>query len=414
MKSEGVVRRLAIGVLVAAILLMPGMVLAQSDDALRGIVARGVSQTAPRALGIPASSAPVGDGPSTGFMLPTPTPAPLLMPTPTPVPALPGEPSTYSSAGVTFQAPADWDVDVVFSDELYVEFTPFQGDLYAVLIGGGADFPGVLGVVLVRALAEPLVGSFMDDTELLGVEVLSTDQGVPVVAVEFAGDLDGQPGTGVMLVYAPGNDAVLLLAFGPDADWDEFGDALYDVAASVTFDDEMLTIFTASEDTYFADLDETIETIVFPGWHAVANDDPQMPLMVVEPDLTYVVALGKAENFGGELADGGDMLLLLLQAGVDDELGQEIIAGVMESMGGSGGDIKIDASRSAFYATDEGGIIRVVATADLDEETDIPIGVYLDLRPDGSLIMIVIGNLDQALEEEALLLEILAETLVLD
>jgi hypothetical protein len=48
MRNEGVVRRLAIGVLVAAILLMPGMVLAQSGDAvLRGVVARGVSQTAP-------------------------------------------------------------------------------------------------------------------------------------------------------------------------------------------------------------------------------------------------------------------------------------------------------------------------------------------------------------------------------
>ena len=282
------------------------------------------------------------------------------------------------------------------------------------MLGGGADFPGVLGVVIFRAMADALVGSFMEDTEILSVEQFFTDQGVPAVGILFAGEMDGAAATGAIVVYAPGDNAYLMLAFGPTADWDRYGADIEEIAETIAFAPELVTLFTATQDTYFADRDEVLETIVFTDWHALAYDDDKMPIVVVKPDFAYVVALGLSASFSDQLSDGEDVLRLLVQATADTELSQEIIAEIMDALGGMGSDITIDESLTTIYATDEGGIIRVIGTGALDEETVIPIGVYLDLRPSGSITMIVMGNVDLALADEDLLLEILAETLVLE
>lgn len=416
MQYRGGVRRLGIWAVVVALFLAPGLALAQSgefDPALRAVIGRGVSESASIALGSSGSGATVAAPTAPPLVvLPTPTPAPVLVPTPTPVPLVPGEPATYSLQGVNIVAPAEWLVETGFGDLLF-EISSLRNDFAAAFLGGGLDFPGLLGVVIIRDQASALLGGFMDDTQLTGVETYFTAQGVPVVEIEFAGMMMDEPSNGALYLFAPGTNAYMLLSFATEEDWAAEAAGLAELAASVTFDAELRTLVTADEELFFADKAETLETLVLPGWHALATDDETFPLMVAEPDLGYVLAFASGETLGDDLDSSAEVMRLLAQMTADADLGRDLIMTMIDSLGGLAGDIDVDASLTALIPTDEGGIVRVVGNGKLDEETTLPIAVYIALRSEGSLGMIVLGNVTQALEEEETTLEILAETLVL-
>lgn len=420
MEHRGKVHRLGIWAVVVALLLLPGLALAQSgefDPALRAVIGRAVGETAPFAIGTGgtgtgASSVAAPTAPPL-VLLPTPTPAPLVLPTPTPAPRATGAPATLSRDGVSVVAPPGWEVEPGFGD-IFFDISNPRNDFAAVFLGGGLDFPGLLGVVIIRDQAAAMLGTFMDDTELVSVELSLTPQGVPMVAIEFDGQMMNEPSSGALYVFGPGNTAYLLLGFAPADDWAVDGPRLAEFAANVTFDESLITLVTASEEMYFTDKAETIETVVLPGWHALATDDETFPLVVAEPELRYLLGFGAGDALGADLDSSAEMMRILAEATAGTDVATEIISMLLDSLGGLGEDIELDSSLTAVYPTETGGVLRMVGTGRLDEEISIRIGVYIDMRTEGSLGMIVLGDVAQALAEEKTVLEILAETLVLE
>jgi hypothetical protein len=74
--------------------------------------------------------------------------------------------------------------------------------------------------------------------------------------------------------------------------------------------------------------------------------------------------------------------------------------------------MQIDPELTEVYTRDGGATVRLVGDADMGDGMALPVAIYFDLRADGGAALIVFGDVELALEDEAALRAI-AESVVL-
>jgi hypothetical protein len=308
----------------------------------------------------------------------------------------------YSSQGITFQAPADWIVETDSGED--VPFTievPGTDLVLSMEADAELDFPSWLGVALFRSQAALLITELGDNAQLEESTTLYTPQSLPIAKLAFSGVDDEEAAAGALYVMAPNENAYLVIAGGPEEDWAYAQPGVDLIVKSITFDEDLFTVVMAGDEPLlFTDEDETVEVSVPAGWYAIGTGDPQFPVILGEPEVRYVTAIGTAASFG----EGFDADMLEEFIPADGELSEEdsasLIDSIVEMIGNSGSPINLDEDLSQV-ATREGAVtVRLVGDAELGDGLGMPVVLYIDLRTDGVGVVVVFGDTESALAVE--------------
>jgi hypothetical protein len=303
----------------------------------------------------------------------------------------------YSSQGVTIQAPADWDVETDFDDgipfHIEVPGTDLQIEMQSDL---GFDFPSLLGVALFRSQADALIEEIGEGAQLEESTTIFSAQNLPIAKMEFSGVDDSEVSAGALFVVAPGNNAFLFLAGGLAEEWAYAEPGVEAIINSITFDDDLLEIVSADGGPLdFTDEDETLQVTVPEGWYAMATGDPQFPVILAEPEVRYIIAVGTEASFGEDF-DASALEEMLPESGeLTEEQKQDFLDTVIDAVASSGSPIDIDEDSSTLALEDGVLTVHLVGTADL-EDFSMPIVFYLSLDQDGAAVAVVFGDTESA------------------
>lgn len=308
----------------------------------------------------------------------------------------------YSSQGITFQAPADWIVETDSGED--VPFTievPGTDLVLSLEADAELDFPSWLGVALFRSQAELLVTELGEDAQIEESVTLYTPQNLPIAKLAFSGINDEEVASGALYVMAPNENAYLLIAGGPEVDWAYAQPGVDLIVQSITFDEDLLTVVMAGDEPMlFTDEDATVEVSVPAGWYAIGTGDPQFPVILGEPEVRYVVAIGTEGSFGEEF----DPDILEEFIPTEGELSPEdsalLIDSIVEMVASSGSPIDLDEDLSQVVTREGAVTVRLVGDADLGDGLGMPVILYIDLRTSGVGVAAVFGDTESALVVE--------------
>lgn len=389
------------------------------DPVLAESVARGVAATA----GLAAHGAPpaAASGLSTLPELRRPTPVPQEEPAPeaeaTPAPEeTPASGSSglaeYSSGGITLHAPADWEVSEGGFGSLFDMSAP-DSEFVATMQDAGGDFPGMILIYFFANMPEMLVGEYLEGAELTSIEIRQTAQHVPMAGIHFDATIEGVEGSGAFYAISPGETAYMFFAFAPAEEWDAVAPGVAQVAESITFDEELLTLATAeSGGLVFGDNAGILETTVPEGWHVTGTNDETLPLLIADPGYTLALMLGTESDLGPEVGELVDELLSQPDGEPDPAVVDEVFAGLVEKMS-EGGDFTVDETLNAHYAREGAITLRLGGEGDFSGLIT-PVVLYIDLRSDGGVMQLIFGDPQDVLAQEDELLNILTATVLLD
>ena len=287
------------GIVALTLALTPLAVMAQEtilDPEVRATVELAAQEVA--ALLAPAATSTDS---GTTFLQPTPEPAvdppvvdPTEEPTPEPTEESVGTPellpelnltdlAEYSSGGVTIQVPVDWIVES--SEGEIASFTiEIPGtDLFISLEEDSAvDFPSLLALALFRSQAELLVADLAEAAQLDEVDTVYTAQGLPMAKLGFSGNVGDVDATVMMTIAAPKQHTYLLVAGGPPEEWAQVAEGINLVAESIVFDEELVTLVAAGDESLaYTDAEATVEFELPAGWYAMDSGDSQFPVVAM-------------------------------------------------------------------------------------------------------------------------------------
>jgi hypothetical protein len=323
-----------------------------------------------------------------------------------PAAADPSERVQYQSEGISLQAPVDWQVEEGFGTlfAITVPGTNFVGEMQ----DSGDEFPGVMGVVLIATLAEEMLVEYMEGAELVSVERGLTSQGLPMAKIDYTAEIEGVEGAGAFYIISPGASAYLLFTFAPTDEWETLAPGVAAVADSISFEDELITLQTATEgELPFGDEQGVLELVVPAGWHVTDTFDPTLPVIVSDPEFNFVGAVGSDATFVEAAGIDTESLFdsIFVDGQIEQEALDEAVDGLAEGFEGSG--LVLDEEMTATYPRDGAVTIRVAGAGEFEEGINVPMVVYFDLRQDGASVVVVFGDADAALAQEEALLEII-------
>lgn len=312
----------------------------------------------------------------------------------------------YTNQGITIQSPADWIVDLGSGDGdaiFYIEipgaqvFLSFEAD-------SALDFPSLFGVSLFRSQAELLITEFADGAQVDETATLFTPQALPMAKLGFSGEADGEAIAGAFYVIAPSESAYLLVAGGTPEHWAQVAEGVQLIAESMTFDENLISLATAGDEPLlFSNEDESVQAEVPPGWYVVDTGDPIFPIIMAEPEVRFVVAVGAEDAFAEDANLEALQEYLPSSGEVDPAEYDELIQAIVDTMSESGSDMLLDADQSEVYAREGALTARLVGDADLGDGLSMPVVVYIDLRSDDIAMIGVFGDVETALGVEELI-----------
>lgn len=393
------------GMLALLIAISPLTVMAQGaplDDATRATVAMMAQRTAASVNANVAAPAPVAGV----TVSPPEVDEPEPEPTDDDLTTLPELNLTdlveYTSQGVTFLAPADWDVETDFGDDSpFFIMVPGTEIFVSLEADAGLDFPSWLGLALFRSQAELLISEMGEGAQVDESATIFTDQNLPIAKLAFSGTDNGDSIGGVLYVVAPNEVAYLLVGGGPADQWAYAAPGIELIAESLVFDADLITVEQAGDAPLpFVDEEAGVEVTAPAGWYVMSTGDRQFPVMVSEPEVRYVAAIGTGASFGGNF--DLDVLGALLPD--TDELSEEesqaLISAILEMVDDAGSPFIVDDAASTVTARDGAVTVKLVGEADLDQGLTMPIILYLDLRTSGIGVVAIFGDTESALVVE--------------
>ncbi len=426
--------RLVLSLLVIALALGPVAAQAQAtmDPATRATVDVAVPEVGrlirPAAVG--STTAVVGP-----ILLPTPTPSVVTTPEPedeptpeptdepteepTPQALTPFDPATavtYESGPVTVQVPPEWEVeDVGDGEEAYLVMSiPDRENVFMVLQDSGDDFPGLVGLVLIPALADMLVAELGENGEVEAAEVVLTAQGLPMARIAFHGEMEGEDGGGTFNLISTGDTAFLIMAVGPLADWVEIKPIVEAIVNSVKVDEEIVTLVTPdSDDYYYVNDAGTIEVYVPNGWHASGSTNEELPVSVAGPNYEFAMMMATQNEF---FASIDPELQALLETPVEEytpEVIEEITTALLDEIS-SGGDFFIDDTQTEMFDYGDGVTLRFVGEGVMEDEMTVPVAIYFDQDSDGIAVALVMGDVEALLADEVSALDVVQSLTALE
>lgn len=307
----------------------------------------------------------------------------------------------YNNEGISLQAPVDWDVSIGEFGSLFNILIP-DGDFIGTMESLNAeDFPGVLAVVLFRSLAEQFVQEFDPTAELVSVDALATGQQLPILKIIFDAEFEGEPGRGGVYVVSPGSDAYMLIGYSTTDEWAALEPGVDMMAESIFFDPELITLTAAEAGPLeLSDEGETLQIVVPEGWQVTQTPDDTFPLVVVDPEFRLASAVGAV---AGAPEEEGIDLQALLDVGdgeADPAVMEALVQTIIAGMELSADEFQIDDTLTQITPHDDAATIRLAGDAQFEEGLSAPIVLYMDIRPDGVVAVVIFGDIALALEQE--------------
>lgn len=403
------------GLLALALLLAPAAALA-APPAQEGILDPGVIEAIQSASVIVAASMGAGGAPAEQAVdVPTeePTPEPAGEPTAEPTGEViipnPDDFVEFEAEGINMLVPDNW--EVVAGDGALINFSDEPTGIDGQLQDFGAEFPGTIIFPIFESQAEAFVQSIGDEAELTGVSRLAVEQGLPVLRIGFANaDNDGSLMDGAIYLVATGDNAYgFFLGANPEY-WPDLAPVADAMAESILFDDALVTLEQAGDEGMtFDDPDGAYSLEVPAGWYVSPVNDPELRVVVNDPDVTAVGAV--AVKAGVESDDAQLKALTEAIAGtLPEEEAQALIEGVLQEIElTADGGVAIDTTRTQVFPTegDSIGIIRIGGTADIEEGLSLPITMYLAVYSDRVAALVVFGEPNALAAQEETLVGIL-------
>jgi hypothetical protein len=308
----------------------------------------------------------------------------------------------YTSQGVSILVPADWVVDTELDSNtpFFIE-VPGTNMIISLSSDSELTFPSWLGVTLFRSQADLLVSEIGEEAQLEESTTLYTEQNLPVAKLAFTGMEGDEPLGGAIYALAPNEDAYLLIGGGSAAEW-EYAKAGIDlIVQSILFDDDLVDVEWADgEPLVFTDDDETLQVTVPTNWYAMSTGDPQFPIILAEPEVRYIAAVGGSSVFGDDI----DMSVLDEYLSNEGVVNPEDYAGLIDTIGEmvseSGDSIALDTELSEVLPREGAALVRLVGSAELEDGVAMPVILYVDLRDSGVGIVTIFGDTESAVEFE--------------
>lgn len=314
----------------------------------------------------------------------------------------------YSAQGLTFLVPADWIVEVDAGED--VPFTiEVPGTDIAVTIEADAslDFPSWLGVSLFRSQAPLLVGD--SSGSMVGdASTLYTSQSLPVAKLPLTVNEAGSTFVGAMYVMAPNENAYTMVGGGIPEEWAYAEPGIDLIVESLAFDESMITaVLAGDEPLVFVDDQETLSVTAPAGWYVMSSNDETFPVIVAEPEVRYVAAVGTSADFSRGLDQAEIQALLDQGDALDVDQAQALIDTIVELMADSGSPMLLDSEGSDVFTREGALAIRLVGGADIGGGMVLPVIFYIDLRADDLAALAIFGDTESALADEATIFTLL-------
>lgn len=398
-------QRVVGGIVALMVGLAPFAVMAQGFDPETRATAESLAKEVGYMV-VPGLEAPVNE--EEANLEPTPEVTPEATEEPEDEPVVLTEPdltdlAEYTNQGVTIQVPADWDVDLGSGDDggIFLVTIPGTEVFLSLEADDSIDFPSMLGVALFRSQAELLLGEFTEEAEILESSTVYTPQGLPMAKLAFAGETEGEEAAGVFYVLAPNESAYILVGGGTPEEWEPMAEGVKLMAESITFDEDLISLQPVGDEPLsYTDGEEMVQVEVPSGWYVMDTGDEVFPVIMAEPEVRYVVAVGSKAAFGENFDTSAFDEFIPAEGELDPEQYDELIAAVVEALSTSGSEMNLDEEQSEVFSREGAVTARVVGEAELDGGLSMPVIIYADLRPSNSVIAAVFGDIESALAAE--------------
>jgi len=304
----------------------------------------------------------------------------------------------YKNQGVTIKAPADWTVNTDTEDGTPFEIqVPETSLIISLTSDSDLSFPSWLGLAIFRSQPQVLIKEFSPDAQVEDSSTLYTDQGLPLVKLAFSGTQDNQPVGGALYTLAPNKSAYILTVVGPSDQWLYAAPGLDLIAKSITFDSGLITaVKIGDKPEDYTDDDKTMQVTVPAGWYVMSTGDDQFPVIMAEPGVSYVAAVGTDKALGKNF----DPTILKQFTGPNGELDPskyaDLIHAIADSIGNSGGPFKLDEEQSHVIPRDGALLLKLVGDADIGNDMSMPVIIYVDMRDGGVAAGAIFGDIESA------------------
>jgi hypothetical protein len=217
----------------------------------------------------------------------------------------------------------------------------------------------------------------------------------------FAGEAGGEEAAGVFYVLAPNESAYLLVGGGIPEEWEPMAAGVQLIAESITFDEDLISLeAVGDEPLVYVDDGEMVMVEAPAGWFVMSTGDEIFPVILAEPEVRYVAAVGADAAYGEEFDISVFEEFLPTDGELDPELYDELIDTVVEVLSNSGSEMTLDEEQSDVFPRDGAVTVRVVGDAELEAGLSMPVVIYADLRADNIAMVAVFGDTESALAAE--------------
>jgi len=353
----------------------------------------------------------------------TPVEEPIPEPTPEPTEegtggVEVGEFVEYTSPELTISFPQNWEVSEedggIFSASEDVTGLTLQIENF------GNEVPGLFMLPVFEGQSGLFASSLGEGAEITGISRLTIgEDALPALRMTFANVSDPFAGVmdGVVYIIAAGRDGYGMYAGAESTAWQTLGPVVDEIAAGIAVNPEYVTLQRAGDEPLDVVSEDGVFSVTLPtGWFGSVTGDEDLGLVISDPDVAVVGAVGLSE-----VAEGDPMLQSLVEgiAGdLDDETTAAIIESVLDNMNlANDGNVLIDDSQTAvFPAATEGvlGIIRVVGEAPLDEDALMPVTLYVSVYSNRAGAFVFMGDSAAVLDHEGEILQVIESLQVLE
>ncbi len=327
-------------------------------------------------------------------------------------PTATGEIITHSAPGVSLSAPDTWEV-TPSDDDIFTLGLP--GKFVFGFLGEESvdEFPGLFAIILFEQQSDLLATSMGEDVAIYDLARFETDQGMPGLNIQLGGNIDGLDMAGSMYIVAAGDATYMLMVLSTEDEWAEIQADADGIAASIAADNPSVMISGGAKGRAFTTADGVTSLFLPPQWQIQEMDDPDVSVMLVNPEMTFVAA-GLWEPVDA-ITDTTDLALYnaLISAVAGSTQESTVMDLLIQSMDlGSGeDDVQFDKAATALLTATDPPTLRLGATL-VNDEMSMPMMAYVQAQEEGIVGFMTMGNIDDVLDAEEIILAILGSVVL--
>jgi hypothetical protein len=314
--------------------------------------------------------------------------------------------SEFTHDGITIQAPSSWGMAAGAFGTLFDISIPDEDFFGVLMYSPDMGFPGILALVLIGTHPEIIIQEFDNGAELLSIELLETEQQLPMVKARFSAEFENLAGEGAFYIVSSGQTAYMLIMVAPEERWALFERDIDLVANSITVEPSQIDLVTSTTSDFLY-ATSTFDFYLAEGWHASGTGDSEVEMALVSPSYNMFGIIMPLPHFEDE--EGLDLNGLFDPE--DGEPNPEAVEQLSDALL-SGVNIATEQFIPALetfelFSHVNAVSFRLMGDVDLNGLM-MPATFYWHIRMNGAVAFIFFGDHETTLAEEGNILEMLA------